>query len=376
MSTFNPAWGNVWKSPWGVVWDSGKSYFTPLHLFENNEKGAWYDFNDLSMLFQDSAGIIPVTANGDPVARNNDKSGNRINMMQTISSKRPVYNADPSRLTLDKVDDALVIVVPTGGWIGTMVLATDEGTASYGVDIPAGNYNLGGEYFPGNAILGVVFRDGAMTTKEKADVEAYFTGNGAMASYGTVVDFANFWRGHSEITEFPLIDTSSGTDFRYAWNNCSSLTSFPLIDTSSGTNFSYAWLNCTSLTSFPLIDTSSGTNFSYAWRNCTSLTSFPLIDTSSGTSFSLAWSYCTSLTDFPANAFDNIKGGDFKLAFTNTNLSQESIDNILASLVTSGIDSGTRVFDQSGGSAPSSTGEAAIDTLRSRGWTVTVTGGY
>jgi len=544
VSTFNPAWGNVWKSPWGVVWDSGKSYFTPLHLFENNEKGAWYDFNDLSMLFQDSAGIIPVTANGDPVARNNDKSGNRINMMQTISSKRPVYNADPSRLTLDKVDDALVIVVPTGGWIGTMVLATDEGTASYGVDIPAGNYNLGGEYFPGNAILGVVFRDGAMTTKEKADVEAYFTGNGAMASYGTVVDFANFWRGHSEITEFPLIDTSSGTDFRYAWNNCSSLTSFPLIDTSSGTNFSYAWLNCTSLTSFPLIDTSSGTNFNRAWRNCASLTSFPLIDTSSGTNFSLAWHNCASLTSFPlidtssgtdfryawnncssltsfplidtssgtdfdqawdnctsltsfplidtssgtsfyqawrnctsltsfpsidtssgtnfyrawsncnsltsfplidtsngtsfnvawygcnsltsfplidtsngtsfnaawrdcdslvsfplidtssgtsfyqawygcnsltsfpANAFNNIKGGDFTLAFTNTNLSQESIDNILVSLLTSGIDSGTRVFDQSGGSAPSSTGEAAIDTLRSRGWTVSVTGGY
>jgi len=46
------------------------------------------------------------------------------------------------------------------------------------------------------------------------------------------------------------------------------------------------------------------------------------------------------------------------------------------SLVTSGISAGTRVFDQSGGSAPSAAGEAAIDTLRSRGWTVTVTGGY
>ena len=32
---------------------------------------------------------------------------------------------------------------------------------------------------------------------------------------------------------------------------------------------------------------------------------------------------------------------------------------------------GTRVFNQSGGSAPSAPGEAAIDTLRSRGWTVT-----
>jgi len=49
---------------------------------------------------------------------------------------------------------------------------------------------------------------------------------------------------------------------------------------------------------------------------------------------------------------------------------------VLVSLVASGIATGTRVFDQSGGSAPSSTGQPAIDTLRSRGWTVTVTGGY
>jgi len=82
------------------------------------------------------------------------------------------------------------------------------------------------------------------------------------------------------------------------------------------------------------------------------------------------------MTSFPANAFDNVKGGDFTDAFTNTALTQTSIDNILVSLVASGIAAGKRVFDQSGGSAPSATGEAAIDTLRSRGWTVTVTGGY
>jgi len=326
-----------------------------------------------------------------------------------------------------------------------MVLATDQGTASYGVNIPAGAYNLGGIYFPGNAIVGAVFRDGEMTAGEKTDTERYFVGNGAAASYGNVVDFNSFWRGHSEITEFPSIVTSSGEDFSYAWDSCSSLTSFPLIDTSKGTtfreawdgcssldsfpsivtskgenfsyawrgcsslnsfpaidtssgtgfsgawfgcssldsfplintskgeNFSYAWYNCTSLTSFPAIDTSSGTNFTYAWRGCTSLTSFPLINTSSGTTFPEAWYNCSSLTSFPANAFDDIKGGDFTNAFIGTALSQTSINGILVSLVESGIASGTRVFDQSGGSAPSSTGEAAIVTLRSRGWTVTVT---
>jgi len=248
--------------------------------------------------------------------------------------------------------------------------------------------------------VGQVIRDGALSAGDAAATEAYFVENGATASYGAVTNFSRFCRDWSELTSFPLIDTSSGTDFIQSWYGCRSLTSFPLIDTSAGTNFSFTWFYCTSLTSFPLIDTSAGTNFRQSWRNCTSLTSFPLIDTSSGTNFSLAWRDCnnltsfplidtssgtnfngawrgcTSLTTIPAGLFDNVSGGDFTDAFTSTALTQTSIDNILVSLVASGIAAGTRVFDQSGGSAPSSTGEAAIDTLRSRGWTVTVTGGY
>jgi hypothetical protein len=260
-----------------------------------------------------------------------------------------------------------------------MVLATDQGTASYGVTIPAGAYDIGGrtgQYFPGNAIVGQVIRDGALSAQEAAATEAYFVDKGATASYGAVTDFSSFWKDWSELTSFPLIDTSSGTIFDISWRNCTSLTSFPLIDTSSGTSFRGTWRNCSSLTSFSLIDTSAGTDFFSAWFNCSSLTSFPLLNTSAGTNFSRAWRDCTSLTSFPANAFDNIKGGNFTDAFTNTALTQTSIDNILVSLVISGIATGTRVFDQSGGSAPSPTGEAAIDTLRSRGWAVTVTGGY
>ena len=85
------------------------------------------------------------------------------------------------------------------------------------------------------------------------------------------------------------------------------------------------------------------------------------------------WLGFCSLTTIPAGLFDNVSGGNFSGAFSNTSLTQTSIDNVLVSLVASGISAG--VFDQSGGSAPSSTGAAAIDTLRSRGWTVTVTEG-
>jgi len=446
--------------------------FSIADLFASSEQGAWYDPSNIDTLFQDSAGTTPVTTAEQPVGLMLDKSGSGNHATQATVARRLTYQTGPARATLDKVDDRLLATVPTGGFTGTMVLATDQGTASYGVTIPAGAYDIGAFYFPGNAIVGQLIRDGALSEGESAAIEAYFVGNGATASYGAVTDFRGFWRAWSELTSFPLIDTSAGTNFSRAWYNCSSLTSFPLldtsagtifseawyyctgltsfplldtsagtdfseawrgctsltsfplidtssgtsfsdawrrctsltsfplidtssgtsfdrawqdctsltsfplIDTSSGTNFFAAWHSCTSLTSFPLIDTSAGANFSYAWRSCSSLTSFPLIDTSSGVYFSRAWLDCSSLTSFPANAFDNVKGGNFTDAFTNTALTQTSIDNVLVSLVTSGIATGTRIFDQSGGSAPSSTGEAAIDTLRSRGWTVTVTGGY
>jgi hypothetical protein len=232
-----------------------------------------------------------------------------------------------------------------------MVLATDKGTASYGVSIDAGAYDLGGKHFPGDAIVGAVYRDGAMTAKEKADTESLFVGNGATASYGAVTNFDDFWRDKIEITSFPLIDTSSGVSLFSTWAGLRNITSFPSINTINVVNFSRAW-SFTGITSFPLLDTSSGTDFSFTWRR-------------------------TPVEIFPQNFFDDIQGGNFVDAFDSTNLTEASIDGILVSLVTSGIASGTRRFDQTGGSAPSvGTGQPAIDTLRSRGWTVTVTGGY
>jgi hypothetical protein len=187
--------------------------------------------------------------------------------------------------------------------------------------------------------------------------------------------FDNAWNGCTSLTSFPLLDVSSGTGFGGTWRDCTSLTSFPLLDVSSGTDFSNAWNNCSSLTSFPLLDVSSGTGFASTWRNCNSLTSFPLLNVSSATNFSDAWRNCTSLTTFPSNMFDTVTATNFTNAFLSTALNQTSIDNILVSINTANTSGGT--FNQSGGSAPSvATGRPAIDALRSRGWTVNVTGGY
>ena len=50
------------------------SAVSPASLFAASEPGAWYDFSDLSTLFQDSAGVTPVTTAGQTVGLMLDKS--------------------------------------------------------------------------------------------------------------------------------------------------------------------------------------------------------------------------------------------------------------------------------------------------------------
>jgi hypothetical protein len=85
----------------------GSSEFSPLELFAGGKQGVWYDPSDKSTLFQDVAGTVPVTKDGDPVALMRDKSGNNNHATQTVSTARPVYKTDGILhwLTFDGVDD-------------------------------------------------------------------------------------------------------------------------------------------------------------------------------------------------------------------------------------------------------------------------------
>ena len=85
----------------------GSSGFSPLDLFAGGKQGAWYDPSDKSTLFQDVAGTVPVTKDGDPVALMRDKSGNNNHATQTVSAARPIYKTDGILhwLSFDGVDD-------------------------------------------------------------------------------------------------------------------------------------------------------------------------------------------------------------------------------------------------------------------------------
>lgn len=80
-------------------------------LFANNEQGFFYDPNDLSTMYQDAAGTVPVTAVGQPVGLIRDKSGRNNHAYQTVSASRPILQRNATTgayyLEFDGTDDFL-----------------------------------------------------------------------------------------------------------------------------------------------------------------------------------------------------------------------------------------------------------------------------
>ncbi len=80
-------------------------------LFANGEQGVWYDPSDLSTLFQDAAGTIPVTGVEQPVGLMLDKSGRGNHISQSTTTARPILRAESVGgtqqyyLDFDGVDD-------------------------------------------------------------------------------------------------------------------------------------------------------------------------------------------------------------------------------------------------------------------------------
>jgi len=333
-----------------------------------------------------------------------DQSGDGLDFVETTAANQGkivsggvlVTDDGVPAISLDGTDDNLSVTLPATA--GTLLMGGKNTSAFYEFS-HTGAYSLLPDAtntdFPLLVTNFIIFN--SITPSDYANILSVL--NSSENDFSTLASFSGYWRDRIEFTSFPLLDVSSGTSFIFTWRDCTSLTSFPLLDVSSGTNFSFAWSGCTSLTSFPLLDVSSGTNFRFAWSGCSSLTSFPLLDVSSGTnfnsawngcasltsfplldvssgtSFNSAWRSCISLTSFPANMFDSVATTDFTNAFLNTNLSSQSIENIVVSIDAAGQSNGTLDIT-GGGNATTATAKTAIDNLRGRGWNVTVPDGY
>jgi len=109
--------------------------FLPIDLFAASEKGVWYDPGDITTLFQDVAGTIPVTASGQTVALMKDKSGNGADATQSDATKRPTFRVyagtDYGYLNFDGTNDFMV--TSAINFTGTAVM-----TATAGIQVDTG----------------------------------------------------------------------------------------------------------------------------------------------------------------------------------------------------------------------------------------------
>ena len=95
-SLVRPLVSSLKKSLKGVALDELSALITSL--FSAGEQGAFYVpqpiVNGAQALFQDAAGTVPVTADGDPIGSTKDQSPNDRSSIQSVSTRRPVYSTD------------------------------------------------------------------------------------------------------------------------------------------------------------------------------------------------------------------------------------------------------------------------------------------
>jgi len=105
--------GGAFWTPGAVQIGSSSKNLTQIikSIFATGEQGFAYDPNDLTTLYQDATGTIPVTASGQPVGLMLDKSGRNNHASQTVSASRPILQRNATTgayyLAFDGVDDFL-----------------------------------------------------------------------------------------------------------------------------------------------------------------------------------------------------------------------------------------------------------------------------
>jgi hypothetical protein len=89
--------GGAFWTPGATILGSSSQNLNQLikSLFASSEQGFAYDPNDLTTLYQDAAGTIPVTAVGQPVGLMKDKSGRNNHAYQSVSASRPILRQTP-----------------------------------------------------------------------------------------------------------------------------------------------------------------------------------------------------------------------------------------------------------------------------------------
>ena len=170
--------------------------------------------------------------------------------------------------------------------------------------------------------------------------------------YFPIVDTSNvtnFTRcfDSSRLKFLPALNMSAGIYFYRLCMGCTSLEYVLNINTENAQNFQEAFQGCSKLTQFPIINTSKATNVHSMFNRCSSLVNAPAIDTSNVIDAGYFYFGCTKLENVPIYNFKkitNVNNAMYVMFQDCPALTNESLNNILASLLTATEYAGTKTL--------------------------------
>jgi hypothetical protein len=198
--------------------------WTPAALFSKSEQGAWYDPSDMSTLFQDSAGTMPVTAVEQPVGLMLDLSGRGNHAQQVTSTKRPVLSARVNLLTKTEDFSDAVWAKESGTTITPNTTIAPDGTLTADTVSQTGGRIFQAAFFSAFAGLRATaefYIKANIATTVIADFNGLNnTANNSLGttSFSITTDWQRFTHsktiGGNDVGLFVLIRGTSGQDFQ------------------------------------------------------------------------------------------------------------------------------------------------------------------
>lgn len=166
----------------------------------------------------------------------------------------------------------------------------------------------------------------------------------------------------------------NSTNVTSMFNSCKSLTSITgTFDTAGANSFESMFADCQVIETIPTLDTSSCTSFRRCFTNCYELKTAPNWDLSHATNLGQMFWSCSKLENIPLYTLTAATTLQNMYQSTGDNLTNDSLNNILASCISATTYTGTKTIHYLG---LSSTYDSIIPTLSNyndfitAGWTI------
>lgn len=189
------------------------------------------------------------------------------------------------------------------------------------------------------------------------DITSYLLGKNS-AGGGSGLDWATL--GYSGVPKTLLNAFNYSLEIQRTWTPSDStrnrfkqnfdLFFMPLVDTSITSNMSSMFQTCNNLQSVPLLNTSNCTTTAYMFQDCELLVEVPLFDLSKVTDANYMFYGCKKLEDVPQFNLSSVKSNSsMAMMFSGCkNLTDKSLNNILAMCINATSYIGTKTLSQLG----------------------------